>query len=110
MHSQQKTIQMIFNSDNTKLKYILGIHKDMPGYPTGEDILYYVIKRHSERETGNEITFTDNFVMKKLGQEHSETIIDSLNKLVHSGYIEITRETKDSTSYKVLINDYSNAI
>jgi hypothetical protein len=101
---------MIFNPDNTKLKYILGIHKDMPGYPTGEDILYYVIKRHSERETGDEITFTDNFIMNKLGNEYSETIIDSLNKLLQSGYIEITRETKDSTSYRVLINDYTDAI
>ena len=110
MHLQQKTIQMIFNPDNTKLKYILGIHKDMPGYPTGEDILYYVIKRHSERETGDEITFTDNFIMNKLGNEYSETIIDSLNKLLQSGYIEITRETKDSTSYRVLINDYTDAI
>ena len=101
---------MIFNPDNTKLKYILGIHKDMPGYPTGEDILYYVIKRHSERETGNEITFTDNFIMKKLGHDHAETIVSSLNKLMASGYIEITRETKDSTSYRVLINDYTDAI
>jgi hypothetical protein len=101
---------MIFNTDTIKLKYILGIHRDQPGYPTGEDILYYIIKRHSERETGDDVTFTDNFIVKKLGSEHMERIVESLNSLVSSGYIEITRETKDSTSYRVLINDYTNAI
>jgi hypothetical protein len=101
----------MFDPGKIKLKYILGIHKDLPGYPAGEDILYFVIKRHYEKDGSDDITFTDNFIIKKLGQEHLDTIVESLNKLVNDGYLAITRETKDSTTYKVLINDYiKNAI
>lgn len=96
----------MFNPGKIKLKYILGIHKDLPGYPSGEDILYYIIKRHYEKESGDTITFTDNFATKKLGHEYAETISASLDQLVTDGYIEITRETKDSKTYKILINDF----
>jgi len=96
----------MFNQGKIKLKYILGMHKDMPGYPTGEDILYFVIKRHFEKDGGNDITFTDNFIIKKLGQEYLDTILESLNGLVASEYVTIVRETKDSTTYKVLKNDF----
>lgn len=96
----------MLNTGKIKLKYILGMHKDMPGYPTGEDILYFIIKRHYEKDGSDEITFTDNFAIKKLGQEHTDTIVESLNGLVHDGYVSIVRETKDSTTYKVLINNY----
>ena len=101
----------MFDPGKIKLKYVLGIHKDLPGYPTGEDILYFAIKRHYEKETGEDITFTDNFVIKKLGQEYLDNIIQSLNELVRDGYLSITRQTKDSTTYKVLINEYiKNAV
>ena len=96
----------MFNQGKIKLKYILGMHKDMPGYPTGEDILYFVIKRHYEKDGGEDITFTDNFIIKKLGQEHLDTIIQSINELVRDGYVSVVRQTKDSTTLKVLINDY----
>ena len=100
----------MFDPDKIKLKYILGTYKDGPGYPIGEDIMYYIIKRHYERDASDEITFTDNFAIKKIGTEYMETILKSLDGLVSSGYLEITRETKDSTSYRVLINEYTNAV
>jgi hypothetical protein len=101
---------MNFNQDKIKLKYILGMHKDMPGYPTGEDILYYVIKRHHEKGKEGSVTFTDNLLFKKLGAEYSDIITESLNKLVHDDYVSIQRETNESITYKVLKNDYINAI
>lgn len=96
----------MFNTGKIKLKYILGIHKDLPGYPTGEDILFYIIKRHSEREADEIITFTDNFAIKKIGQEYADRIQSSLSQLVIDGYLEVIRETKDSKTYKILINDF----
>jgi hypothetical protein len=101
---------MNFNHDNIKLKYILGTYKDEPLYPTGEDILYYVIKRHFEKDKGSEITFTDNLLFKKLGSEYLENINNSLEQLLESGYIILSRETNESKSYKVIKNDYINAI
>ena len=101
---------MNFNQDKIKLKYILGIHKDLPGYPTGEDILYYVIKRHHEKGKDGDVTFTDNLLFKKLGDEYADNIIQSLNELVHSSQVSILRETNESTTYKVLKNDYIDAI
>ena len=76
----------MFKPGKIKLKYILGMHKDMPGYPTGEDILYFVIKRHYEKDGGEDITFTDNFIIKKLGQEHLDTIIQSIKYSTNSTF------------------------
>jgi hypothetical protein len=97
-----KKIQMSFNHDQIKLKYILGIYKDMPGYPTGEDIIYYVTRRHFEKEKTGEVTFSDNLLLKKLGFEFEDNINKSLTSLLERGTIEIIRKTNESTTYKVL--------
>lgn len=98
---------MKYSQDKVKIKYILGTYKDSPVYPTGEDILYLMIKRAADRgEDLSDITFTTTKLFKKLGDVNEEIVEKSLQGLVDTGHAEVVRETKDSQTYKILINTY----
>lgn len=98
---------MEFTADKIKIKYILGMHKDSPEYPSGEDILYLMMKRASDRgEDINDITFTSTKLFKKLGDFKMENAEKSLKELIAISAIEIIRETKDSQTYKIKNNPY----
>jgi hypothetical protein len=98
---------MEFTAEKIKIKYILGMHKDSPVYPTGEDILYLMMKRALDRgEDINDITFTTTKLFKKLGEFKMENAEKSLKELVDIGATEVIRETKDSQTYKIINNPY----
>lgn len=98
---------MSFTTDKIKIKYILGTYKDSPVYPTGEDILYLMVKRASDRgEDLSDITFTTTKLFKKLGECNEANVENSLLGLVKDGYTEVIRETKDSQTYKIIKNPY----
>lgn len=98
---------MSFNQDKIKIKYILGTYKDSPEYPTGEDILYLMIKHASDHgEDLSDIVFTTNKLFKKLGDFKIENAEKSLKKLVDSNMIEVVKETKESQTYRILKNPY----
>jgi hypothetical protein len=98
---------MEYLQEKIKIKYILGTYKDSPVYPTGEDILYIMIKRVADRgEDLSDITFTTTKLFKKLGDVNEQNVKNALVDLVATGYAEVVRETKDSQTYKILINNY----
>lgn len=98
---------MEYLQEKIKIKYILGTHKDSPVYPTGEDILFMMIKRAADRGEGMlDITFTTTKLFKKLGDVNEENVNNALAELVATGHAEVVRETKDSQTYKILINTY----
>lgn len=98
---------MGFTQDKIKIKYILGTHKDSPEYPTGEDILYLMVKRAADRgEDLSDITFTTTKLFKKLGDFKMENAEKSIKDLVDSKSIEMIRETKDSQTYRIIKNPY----
>jgi hypothetical protein len=98
---------MGFTTDKIKIKYILGTYKDSPEFPTGEDILYLMIKRAADRgEDLTDITFTTTKLYKKLGECNVNNVEKSLSNLVESGITSVVRETKDSQTYKILKNPY----
>jgi len=94
------------NRDKIKLKHILGVHIDLPGYPNTDDIIYYGVKRAFEK--GKELLFTDALVKKKLGgtNELDENINKSISNLLEKGDIELSRVNKDSNSYRIINNPY----
>lgn len=95
------------NRDKIKIKHILGVHVDLPGYPNTDDIIYYGVKRAFDR--GKELLFTDALIKKKLGgtSELDENINVSISKLLENGEVELTRVNKDSNSYRILNNPYN---
>jgi hypothetical protein len=95
------------NRDKIKLKHILGVHVELPGYPNADDILYYSIKRAFDR--GKDSSFTDALIIKKIGgtSELNENIGNSINQLLEDGDIELSRVNKDSNSYRIINNPYN---
>lgn len=98
---------MSFELNDIKVKYVLGIYKDVEGYPTSEDILYLMVKRAADKGRNlNDVTFTSTQLYKKLG-EVDETILQaSLDQMIADKVIDVKRETKDAISYRILINPY----
>lgn len=100
------------SKDNLKVKYLLGIYKDLPGYPTLEDF-YYIVHNWYFNEKGNhfiheyqKIPFTSNVIFsnkmieEKIGNlEKTNELID---KLIKDKIILIHKETKFTTYYSII--------
>ena len=77
--------------DKVQVRYITGINKCLPGYPTPLDVLY-----ESCMESADTNLFSDAKMENKYGFDEDEikTIIESLTNL---GYIK-----KNNTRYKII--------
>ena len=77
--------------DKVQVRYITGINKCLPGYPTPLDVLY-----ESCRESVDANLFSEAKMENKygLGEDEIKTIIESLTNL---GYIK-----KNNTRYKII--------
>ena len=77
--------------DKVQVRYITGINKCLPGYPTPLDVLY-----ESCRESADTNLFSDTKMENKYGLDEDgiKTIIESLTNL---GYIK-----KNNTRYKII--------
>ena len=77
--------------DKVQVRYITGITKCLPGYPTPLDVLY-----ESCMESADTNLFSDAKMENKYGLDEDEikTIIESLTNL---GYIK-----KNNTRYKII--------
>ena len=77
--------------DKVQVRYITGINKCLPGYPTPLDVLY-----ESCRESADTNLFSDVKMENKYGLDEDgiNTIIESLTNL---GYIK-----KNNTRYKII--------
>ena len=98
---------MKINEDNTPIKYILGIERDLPGYPTGFDIVYNEI-RMCERSPGR---YKGSFTLHALKtyrfpETEVEVLIESLEDLKNLGLLEQTNSNEGKEAYKILINPF----
>jgi len=95
------------NEDQIPVKFILGIEKDLEGYPDPFDILYFYVNlayRQPDRYKGS---FTRHAMVTYHFKESDHTIMDaSLNKLVEEGYIEQTKDEPGKEAYKIIINPF----
>jgi hypothetical protein len=96
---------MAFDKEKIQIKHILEMSKEMEGYPTQDDIIYFVCKRAADKMK-NEVTFSDYMIGQKMPSVSDEILQSNLTKLVEDGIIEITKQTDSKTSYKVLLNPY----
>jgi len=98
---------MKINQDNLPIKYIMGIEKDLPDYPTGFDILYNEIQlcvRMPDRHKGN---FTLHALKTYRFQETEESkLLDSINDLVNLGIVETVNTEKGKLSWKIIQNPF----
>lgn len=105
------------NRDKITVKHLLSIHKDLPGYPSMEDLSYEVSKWYWKNGGLNVITnntsvtetshpvfskqiLTDTIKLPELGLD------ELIETMMRKGIITITRATQHNTYYRFETNDY----
>ena len=95
--------------DKNKLpiKYILGIHKDLPAYPDAFDILYIFINENIKRPSKHGKNFTKHALLTyHCDKKHYNNATEGINRALQLGLIEPNIETKEKESYKIIINPF----
>ncbi len=90
------------NWNKVKIKHVLGIAKDLPGYPDEHDLLFHIIKEVGDKK---DPSFADTQLAAQLGQER-ENIRELLQTLVSQGYLKTSKVTEEKMIVKVVQNPY----
>ena len=98
---------MKINKDKLPIKYILGIEKDLPDYPTALDVLQAEVKlcnRNPDRYKGS---FTYHALKTyRFPESDPDKILESAKELVTLGLCEQTNEEPGKEAFKILINPF----
>lgn len=99
-------------TNNLKVKYVLGIFRDLPGYPSLEDF-YYLIHKWYFEENGEhfiheyrgipfqgKIIFPSQILEEKIGDKTKYNKL--LKTLLDEKIIEVSKETKFTTYYEIV--------
>ena len=98
---------MRLNKDKLPIKYILGIEKDLPDYPTALDVLQAEVKlcnRNPERYKGS-FTYHALKTYRFPDSDHDK-ILESALELVNLGLVEQTNSEPGKEAFKILINPF----
>ena len=98
---------MKLNKDKLPIKYILGIEKDLPDYPTALDVLQAEVKlcnRNPDRYKGS-FTYHALKTYRFPDSDH-ERILESAKELVTMGLCEQRNEEPGKEAFKILINPF----
>jgi len=98
---------MKINEDKLPIKYILGIEKEIAGYPSGFDILLAEIKlcvRMPDRHKGN---FTLHALKTYRFPEIDEThLLTSIQDLVNLDLVEVLNDSEGKESWTIKTNPF----
>jgi len=98
---------MKINEDKLPIKYILGIEKEIVGYPSGFDILLAEIKlcvRMPDRHKGN---FTLHALKTYRFPETEEThLLTSIQELVNLDLVEVLNDSEGKESWTIKTNPF----
>ena len=98
---------MKINEDSLPIKYILGIEKDLPGYPTGFDVLHKQVDlciRMPDRYKGSfTLHALKTYWFPDTEEEH---LLNSIDELINLGLVEQTNNTEGKFAYKILQNPF----
>jgi transcription initiation factor IIE alpha subunit len=90
------------NWNKVKIKHVLGIAKDLPGYPDENDVMFHLVKEIGDRK---DPSFTDVQISAQLKTEQEE-IRRLLLILSEVGNIKIAKVTDEKMIVKVAKNPY----
>lgn len=94
----EKTI----NKDKLKIKYILDNYRDLPKFPTCEDILYELTKDFCTKST-NVLYFTNETLKNRYNLDNNKIEL-FVNKLIEKGIIKKEKEKENLITYSVIKN------
>jgi len=101
---------MKINEDNIPIKYILGIEKELPGYPGSFDILYNEVRMCVKSPDRYKGSFTLHALKTyRFPETEQDHLIQSLDELIKLGLIEQTCNEDGKQAYKILINPFDDA-
>ena len=97
-------LKKTINTAKLKVKYVLGNHSVLSGYPDAEDIIFELIRDYCGK-VANEIKFTNVSLQKKyeLSEEKTSAIIE---RLVADGILAESNSNSAYTTYEVIVNPY----
>ena len=92
------------NTSKLKVKYVLGNHSSVPGYPDAEDIIFELVRDYCGK-VAKEIKFTNVSLQKKysLTEDMTSAIIE---KLMADGILKVSLQNSAYTTYEVIHNPY----
>jgi hypothetical protein len=98
---------MQINEDKLPIKYVLGIEKDLPDYPTSFDILLAEIKlcvRMPDRHKGN---FTLHALKTyRFPETTEEHLLESISELIDLDLVESLNTTHGKESWTIKTNPF----
>lgn len=97
-------LKKTLNTAKLKVKYVLGNHTALSGYPDPEDVIFELIRDYCGK-VAKEIKFTNVSLQKKysLTEEQTSTIIA---RLVADKILGEVNSTSAYVTYEVLKNPY----
>jgi hypothetical protein len=97
-------LKKTINTSKLKVKYVLGNHSSVPGYPDAEDVIFELIRDYCGK-VAKEIKFTNVSLQKKyeLTEEKTSAIIE---RLVADGILSEVNSNSAYSTYEVMVNPY----
>jgi hypothetical protein len=100
---------MKINEDRLPIKYILGIEKELPGFPGIFDILYNEVKMCVKSPDRYKGSFTLHALKTyRFPETEEQHLISGLDELIKLGLIEQTNNEEGKQSYKILVNPFQD--
>lgn len=98
---------MKIDEDRVPIKYVLGVEKDLPGYPDAFDIIYNEVKMCVKSPDRYKGSFTLHALKTyRFPESTEEQLIASLDEAVKLGLLEQTNAEEGKQAYKILINPF----
>ena len=98
---------MKINEDKLPIKYVMGIEKDLPGYPTYLDIIYSQVSMSVRNPDRYKQTFTlhamKTYRFPEVDEQH---LIKSINEAIEEGLLEQTNHEEGKEAYSILLNPF----
>jgi hypothetical protein len=97
-------LKKTINTSRLKVKYVLGNHSSIPGYPDAEDIIFELIRDYCGK-VAKDIKFTNVSLQKKyeLTEDKTSAIIE---RLVADGILTEINSNSAYKTYEVIVNPY----
>lgn len=97
----------MFNIDKVPLKYIIGSYVDGPNFPTSEDILFLISNHFNDRNKFEEqLEFTNTQMYKLVDEQRHGILGNTLSEMVETNLLEIVKDNKNTTKYKIIKNPF----
>ncbi len=101
-------MELKINENKLKVKYVLGNYKVIEGYPTSEDIMYFLMQWVIGQDKKTEYIFHDSWLMNELNIDKNlkDDFLSKIDSLVKDNTLSFNKETNIKKYYKIEKNPF----